>query len=64
MVAGNVFLLIPTVPCEHSRQSPIPKSRPLRRQPVMTEGTSPHHEYITRHVGPQPHAHEARVSIL
>lgn len=63
-LSGNVFLLIPTVPCEHNRQSPIPRSRPLRRQPLPSEGTSPHHEYITRHVGPHPHAHEARVGFL
>nr|XP_024217178.1 GATOR complex protein DEPDC5 isoform X3 [Halyomorpha halys] len=63
-LSGNIFLLIPSVPCEHSRQSPIPRSRPVRRHAVTTEGTSPHHEYITRHVGPQPHAYEARIGFL
>ncbi|XP_014258974.1 GATOR complex protein DEPDC5 isoform X2 [Cimex lectularius] len=63
-LSGNVFLLIPSMHCEHSTQT-VSRSRPVRRYNVSSEiNASPHHEYITRHVGNQTCNQDTRVGFL
>ncbi|KAL1140271.1 hypothetical protein AAG570_000203, partial [Ranatra chinensis] len=66
-VSGNVFLRIPSLPCEHTgSESGVSRSRPVRRQSASSDTltASPHHEFITRHVSSPPTDLETRVGFL
>lgn len=62
--------MIPTPPCDKKvsiiRDASISRTRSIRRYPTYSEvvGTSPHQEYITRHVNIQKKGCDNRVSYM
>lgn len=69
-LTGNVFLMIPTPPCDKKvsriRDTSVSRSRSIWRYPTYNEvvGTSPHQEYITRHVNIQKKGCDNRIGFL
>ncbi|XP_073982946.1 GATOR complex protein Iml1 isoform X2 [Rhodnius prolixus] len=64
-LSGNVFLMIPSVRCEHACSEATSRSRPVRRVASDTAASiTPHHEYITRHVGDKTATQETRIGFL
>ncbi|XP_022197522.2 GATOR complex protein Iml1 isoform X3 [Nilaparvata lugens] len=69
-LSGNVFLMVPSMPCTKTRTrtaSISTRSKTIRKYtPVEEEdvAASPHHQYITRHVGFEEYGHDARVGFL
>ncbi|XP_075221255.1 GATOR complex protein Iml1 isoform X2 [Lycorma delicatula] len=70
-LSGNVFLMIPSMPCNktRSRATSISRTnnrttRTARYQIPEEVAASPHHEYITRHVGLEEYGPDTRVGFL